>query len=132
MRRILVLAMLLAPFLADAQKKSKPERYARSITADDMKKHLYVIAGAEMDGRETATEGQRKAASYIENQFKSFELLPGNHGSYQMKYPVYRDTLLGVSLEINGQEFEPGKDYFVPLNSNHTASFRFGEVVFAG
>ncbi len=132
MRRILVLAMLLAPFLADAQKKSKPERYARSITADDMKKHLYVIAGAEMEGRETATEGQRKAASYIENQFKSFGLLPGNHGSYQMKYPVYRDTLLGVSLEINGQEFEPGKDYFVPLNSNHTASFRFGEVVFAG
>jgi hypothetical protein len=37
---------------------------------------LYIIAGAEMEGRETATEGQRKAAAYIEKHFKSIGLIP--------------------------------------------------------
>ena len=37
-----------------------------AITASDLKKHLTIIASDEMEGRETGTEGQRKAAAYIE------------------------------------------------------------------
>ena len=40
--------------------------YAAVITGKSLNQHLSIIAGAEMEGRETGTEGQRKAAAYIE------------------------------------------------------------------
>ena len=45
-------------------------KYAETITQAGLKKQLTIIASAEMEGRETGTEGQRKAAAYIESQFK--------------------------------------------------------------
>ncbi|MBK7308727.1 MAG: hypothetical protein IPI88_18070 [Chitinophagaceae bacterium] len=46
-------------------------KYGAHITSNNLNKHLSIIAGAEMEGRETGTEGQRKAAAYIEAQFKA-------------------------------------------------------------
>lgn len=62
------LGLLLAslPLSTIAQKIPDAKPFANTITADDLKRHLYTVAGKEMEGRETATEGQRKAASYIE------------------------------------------------------------------
>ena len=51
--------------------KSQSQKFAETITAADLKTHLSIVASAEMEGRETATEGQRKAAAYIENHFKT-------------------------------------------------------------
>jgi len=84
MRKLLMVPALVASLAAWSQKAVKPETFANSITPDDLKKHLYIIASKEMEGRETATEGQRKASMYIENQFRSLGLLPGNHGEYQL------------------------------------------------
>ena len=58
------------------------------ITPEDLKAKLSVIASADMEGRETATAGQRKAAAYIEDYFKKLKLLPGDSGKYQMRFPV--------------------------------------------
>ena len=38
-------------------------KYAAGITGDNLKNHLTIIASDEMEGRETGTEGQRKAAA---------------------------------------------------------------------
>ena len=63
--------------------KVNPDKYGKMVSADLLKKELYIIAGAEMEGRETATPGQKKAAAYIENHFKKHGLLPGaGKGSY--------------------------------------------------
>ena len=132
MRRIFLAVCLLPALYVGAQKKSNPQPFAKTITADNLKKQLYIVASADMEGRETATEGQRKAAAYIESQFKSLGLIPGNNGNYQMNYPVYRDSLLNTSLEVNGSSFAAGKDFYAPINTNHSASYRFGEVAFAG
>ena len=72
--RKLILALLVTPSLfIEAQtgvqhreKKTNPATFAKMITPADLRKHLYIVAGKEMEGRETATEGQRKAAQYIE------------------------------------------------------------------
>jgi hypothetical protein len=123
---------LLTPVLTQAQKKDKAlAAIAASITADDMKKHLYTIASKEMEGRDTPSPGLEKAATYIENYFKSIGLLPGNKGSYRLNYPLYRDSALGSSLKVNGNSFEVFKD-FQPASNNFSADMRFSEVVFAG
>ena len=59
------LLMASLPLMTIAQKTPDPKPFGNTITADDLKKHLYTVAGKEMEGRETATEGQRKAAAYI-------------------------------------------------------------------
>lgn len=129
MNKVFLIVFLLLSLFTDAQKKTNPQIFAKNITADDLKKHLYIIAGREMEGRETATEGQRKAAAYIESQFKRIGLLPGNNGSYQLYYPVYQDSLTNTTLEVNGQTFQLDKDYNVTL-TNIAATQAFSEVVF--
>ena len=131
MKKIFVLVLALSTLNSFAQKKGKPGSYAKIITAEDLKKRLYVVAGPEMEGRQTATEGQRKAAAYIESQFKSFGLQPGNNGSYQLFYPVYQDSLAGAELQVNDQVFTLDKDFNPSLN-DIPATMRFSEVVFVG
>ena len=71
MRKFLLPALLVVSFCAMAQKKNSPAFFAATITADDMKRHLYTIAGPEMEGRDTPSPGLEKAADYIEAHFKS-------------------------------------------------------------
>lgn len=108
-------------------------KYAEVITGNNLRKHLGIIAGPQMEGRETGTEGQRKAASYIESQFramglKSVESLKG----YQQFYPLYQDSLASATLSIGGKEAEYGKDFIVQLNNNENGKFNSKKIVFAG
>jgi hypothetical protein len=131
MKRLLIPVLILSTLQSFAQKGAKPEAYAKTISAQDLKKHLYIVAGPEMEGRETATEGQRKAAAYIESQFRNLGLQPGNNGSYQLFYDVYQDSLTGAALEVNGQSFQQDKD-FNAIASNTDATMKFSEVIFVG
>jgi hypothetical protein len=131
-KKIIACTLLLIPVLMQAQKKDKKlAGIAASITAEDMKKHLYTIASKEMEGRDTPSPGLEKAANYIEEHFKSLGLLPGNKGSYRMQYPLYRDSVLGSSIKVNGNSFDVFKD-FQPASNNFSADMRFSEIVFAG
>jgi hypothetical protein len=132
MKKLIVITFLLPAVIGSAQKKNDQAVFAKTITAEDAKKHLYIVASKEMEGRETASPGQKRAASYIEEQFKSFGLLPGNNGSYQMKYGVYQDSLTGTSIEINGKAFELDKDFAINVGQSNTSTYRFSEVVFVG
>lgn len=53
-----------------------------------MKKNLYVIAGDEMQGRDTGSPGQKKAGEYMVNYYKSLGIsYPKALGSYYQKVP---------------------------------------------
>lgn len=123
--------LLLISFFANAQKKNATT-YAGTITADDLKKRLYIVASKEMEGRETATPGQKKAAAYIEGQFQAMGLKPGNNGKYQLPYDVFQDSLSNVSLSVNGKSFELDKDFTPSIAQNVPGSSHFSEIVFVG
>lgn len=130
MNKFFLVAFLLLTFSTQAQKKSDPQTFAKTITADDLKRQLYIVASKEMEGRETATEGQRKAAAYIEGQFKRIGLLPGNNGSYQYQFPLFQDSLANASLEVNGQRFDLDRDFNVIVNTSTQAKQAFSEAVY--
>jgi len=131
-KKLIACLLLSLPLLSAAQKKDKnATKAAATITVEDMKKHLYIIASKEMEGRETPSPGLEKAADYIENHFKSLGLTPGNNGSYRQTYPLYRDSMLGASMKLNGKALELHTD-FQPQTDNYSAEMRFSEVVFAG
>jgi hypothetical protein len=132
MRRMFLVMAMAATTAASAQKAADPRPFANTITPDDLKKHLYIVAGPAMEGRETATEGQRKAAAYIESQFKSLGLIPGNKDNFQVGFPIYQDSLVNASLEVNGKRFALNTDFLINLNMAHTSTIFCGEVVYAG
>jgi hypothetical protein len=132
MIRSLLLLTLLTTGIAEAQKIPDPRPFAEAVTAADLRHHLYIVAGKDFEGRETATPGQRKAAAYIEDHFRKLGLLPGNKDNYQLFYPVFQDSLLNASITINGQVFLLNDDFSVPVSTDYTATLFGSEVVFAG
>lgn len=129
---ILFCSCYLLPLLLVAQ-TDNVQKYAATITQEDLKKHLTIIAGAAMEGRETATAGQRKAAEYIEDQFRLLGLqAPRQLNGYQQTYKLYKDTLLNTSLKIGNREYEFGKDFIVSISTAQSGQVASKKIVFAG
>lgn len=129
---LLMVVLMIGALQGSAQKKADPKKFAETITEQDLRTHLYIIASAEMEGRETATEGQRKAAAYIENYFKTIGLKPGNHESFQQSFPVFRDSLMSSTMLVNNVEVPLNQDYQPMIQMSRTAGQYFSEIVFAG
>ena len=51
-------------------------KYANTITPEDLKKHLVIIASDSLEGRDTGSPGQKKAAEYVTKYFKEYGLTP--------------------------------------------------------
>ncbi|GAB3419628.1 M28 family peptidase [Niabella aquatica] len=115
-----------------AQKIADPVPYAATITAADLKKHLSIIASAEMEGRDTPSPGLEKAAAYIESQFRGFGVQPGNKGSYRQYYNLEKDSASTISLHIGGISFTPGQDFAPWLQMPQQADLDFSEYIFVG
>ncbi|ULQ55734.1 M28 family peptidase [Flavihumibacter rivuli] len=133
----LILGLSVLAGNVHAQKKKtagqpNPAPYAATITEADLSKHLYILAGPAMEGRETATPGQQAAATYIEQYFKGIGLKPGFNGSYQMPFPVYRDTLLSSRIMVNGSAYALDAEFQPNLRITRSGSQYFSEFVFAG
>lgn len=76
-----------------AQKKdySKADvtKYMKTITANDLKKHLYIVASDEMEGRNTGTEGQKKAGRYLIEEYKKNKIsFPKKAEGFYQKVPA--------------------------------------------
>jgi Zn-dependent M28 family amino/carboxypeptidase len=77
--RILLLAAATFSFTSCVSQKSTttttkleaPDltKYMNTITAEDLKTHLYIVASDEMQGRNTGEEGQKKAGKYLVEQY---------------------------------------------------------------
>lgn len=108
-------------------------KFADDIKTENLKKNLSIIAGAEMEGRETGTPGQARAAGFIADYYKQIGLQPGNNGSYFQYYPLIKDSVAESTLQINGKAFKYGEDYTLPasINSNGTIQSDL-EVVWGG
>jgi len=46
-------------------------QYSKTITPEDLKTHLYIIASDEFEGRDTGEPGQKLAAEYLKDFYKS-------------------------------------------------------------
>jgi len=65
-------------------------KFAESINQDDLQRHLVIYSSDEFEGRDTGSEGQRKAVNYLREQYK----------------------IIGVEAG------DPDQDYFQPMTLN--------------
>ncbi|PQJ82120.1 M28 family metallopeptidase [Polaribacter glomeratus] len=76
MKKILYVASALAFIACGSSKLASKEndvnvdqatKYGASITAEDLKTHLFIYASDEFEGRNTGEPGQKKAVEYLKN-----------------------------------------------------------------
>lgn len=119
----------------DAAKLSEAAaKYAATITADDLKKHLTILASDEYEGRDTGEKGQKMAAAYISNEFKNDGLtgpVPNSSNAYYQTFDLEKSSWGDGYITVNGKRFAMKEDFFVtggsPYQTEQTA-----DVVFAG
>jgi Peptidase family M28 len=94
MKKIILLSSLFILSLSCSSQIGKvasvdPTEYINTITAADLKTHLYIVASDEMEGRETGSAGQKKAGNYLIDQYKSNAVsFPKGASDYYQKVPA--------------------------------------------
>jgi len=132
MKNSITALLLLFTLSAAAQPKNSAEPYGSTISSDDLKRHLYIIASPDMGGRGTGTRELEKAAMYIENHFSSLGLTPGNKGSYQYYYPLWQDSIEQTSIRVNDIDFLQGRHFTISPRQSVTQAVNSNEIVFLG
>ena len=56
----------------------KANKFAKTITAEELKDHLYIYASDEFEGRNTGAKGQKKAVEYLRSFYIKNEIEPGD------------------------------------------------------
>ncbi|MGJ8745854.1 M28 family metallopeptidase [Polaribacter sp.] len=65
------------------------EKYAASITAKELSKHLYIYASDEFEGRDTGEPGQKKAIAYLKDFYvKEGIVSPISKDNYYQEVPA--------------------------------------------
>jgi Zn-dependent M28 family amino/carboxypeptidase len=123
--------------LALAAGCSQPEKNAATtISGDDIKSNLAVLANDSMMGRKPFTEGETKTIKYLSDQFKKYGLEPGNNGSYFQDVPMVEITCTPSVMTIAGKTnltLNPSAD-FVALTRRETDTVQLknSPLVFVG
>nr|WP_314865050.1 M28 family peptidase [uncultured Flavobacterium sp.] len=86
--------------LVTSNKNVDPTKYMKTITAEELKKHLYIIAADSMEGRETGSVGQKKAGRYLISQYQNNQVSfpKGATGYYQPIPAAYLNKKYGGNL----------------------------------
>ena len=107
---------------------------AEGIDSFELKRHLFFLASDYMQGRETGTWGNNKAANYAAHYFEKWGLKSiDSSGNYYQPVTFTRFTDLSAHLEVNGEILEPLQDFVVsPFRQQSIDSFSASEIHFAG
>lgn len=94
MKKISFLSILLILSISCTTQKASventsPTKYSNTITAEDLKTHLYIVAADSMEGRETGSAGQKKAGKYLISQYQKNNIpFPKGATNYYQPIPA--------------------------------------------
>ena len=118
-RTIVLQVLVLFTLHAVGQHDTVASRFEKRITQEDLRKHLTVLASDEYEGRETGYAGQKLAAKYLVDQFRSYGIDPvpdaGERGvvnGYEQPFALQLTTPGGLSVTAEGQPFKFMEHYF--------------------
>ncbi|RTQ53590.1 M28 family peptidase [Hymenobacter gummosus] len=97
-------------------------QYANTITPEDLRRHLTVLASDEYEGRETGQKGQKMAAEYLAKQFAALGLtgpVPNSDNPYIQHFTMERSSWAyeQMQLLVGKQSFQALTDYYVGGNA---------------
>ncbi|MCC8358945.1 M28 family metallopeptidase [Salinimicrobium sediminilitoris] len=93
MKKLFLLSLAVSLVGCKAQQpgdvsEANPMEYANTITAEELKEHLYIFASDEFQGRETGEPGQKLAAEYLKKEYQSLDIdSPLGEDDYYQEVP---------------------------------------------
>lgn len=107
-------------------------RLAQGIQADQMRKHLNIIASDEFEGRETGHPGNEMAAQYIKNHFINIGFPPINK-TYFQEIQFTWESWDKIEMEVGDVTFKHLWDFLAFQNKNNDwGTFDIDEMLFLG
>lgn len=84
-----LLALSCKSTKSDLNSEATVSKYMNTITPDELRKHLTIVAADDMQGRETGSEGQKKAGRYLIAQYKADKIaFPTGAKDYYQHIPA--------------------------------------------
>ena len=78
MKKLILSTLIVFQSIISYSQLENAKRFAKTITEKDLKKHLYTYASDEFEGRNTGSEGQKKAVEYLKNFYIENNIKPGD------------------------------------------------------
>lgn len=126
------LLLLFSSLVVFGQKEATVEDYAATITAKELKEHLYVYASDYFQGRETGTIGQKRAVDYLQNFYTTagIKAAKGTTNYLQAMELKIKENLVqteNVVAFIEGSEF-PNEYLVISSHLDHIGINSKGEI----
>ena len=113
-----------------------PAPFANTINTDDLRAHLTVLTSDSLEGRETGTEGNLKAANYIANYFEKLGLPKVvDNKSYFQRMVYTNEGWNTISMQLNGTSYKHQYNFYALPGSNPVVkgnTIKADEVIFMG
>lgn len=120
MKKIILTIAFIGLYLAGVGQTPRA-KYEATITEADLEKHLTVIASDEMEGRDTGSEGQKRAAEYIITHLKDWGLKPvvntSSGKSYLQNFSLYKSGIGSGYIHVNNKTWVQYEDYIPGFGS---------------
>lgn len=120
--------IVLFSFISFSQNK-----FSETITKEEIKEHVYYLASDELEGRDTGKPGQKKAAEYIANQFKTLGLKYFDHKSgldyyqyFTIRGNIKTENILGY-IEAKDKDAE-----WIVITAHYDHLGKTGNKIFKG
>lgn len=117
---------------------SNQEEGIASLNKDSLIKHIVMLSSDSFQGRRPFTPGETRTISYLESQFKSLEIEPGNDKSYLQDVPMVEikpaaPPILKIKSAKSNIELQNMTDYVIwTENTDPLVTIDYSDVVFAG
>ncbi|PCH66353.1 MAG: peptidase M28 [Bacteroidetes bacterium] len=105
--------------------------FSETITAEDLSKHLGILASDEYLGREATKEGGKLASKYIANKFKFLGFEPIVDGSYFQKFPLTLKNNEKIIIKADGIKYKFLKNFYC-LKGFNDFEIANAEIIFVG
>ncbi|MEL6390191.1 MAG: M28 family peptidase [Bacteroidota bacterium] len=109
-------------------------KLSTTITAKDLKEHIFALANDSMQGRETGTHGNRRAAEYIAAKFKKLDLpqiIGSDHGYFQ-QVPFTFTGWVNQQIVVGGKKLRAGQDFLSYPRSSISLQVQADSIAFVG
>lgn len=107
--------------------------YAASITADELRELAYALASDEFQGRETGTEGQRRAARYLAGHLAEMNLpRVGADDGYEQPIALESARWTKTALDVGDEDYTHGKEYYAFPTEAYDIDVEDDDVVYLG
>lgn len=139
MRKIFIPCLSIAlAGMVSCQQDTKHHTVNDKINQQELERHIQTLASDAFMGRMPFTEGETKTLDYLETEFKSIGLRPGNNGSFFQEVPMVEITTkpadkMTISHKGGNVELEGLKDYVLwTQRKDEKVDVSKAEMVFAG